>query len=125
MIAQWIGSHLGATIGAAVAASSFLTAAAFKFLESRIPAIVKSDTEELLDYAMGKLTRPEDKAALKAVLTAIRARFPDAGGAWSAVAADALIKEIPALAPYREDLIKIQVAIEQAAEQAIDDEEKK
>lgn len=124
-IMQFIQSHLGASIGAAVAGSSLLTGFALKFAQARLPQIIKQEEEALLDALFVRLSRPEDKAALKAVLVAVRARFPDAGDAVFAVAADACIKEVPSLAPYRDQIVKLFVAVEQAAEEALDEESRK
>jgi hypothetical protein len=122
---QFIQSHLGATLGAAVAGSSLLTGFAFKYAQAKLPGIIKQEEEALLDALFVRLTRPEDKAALKAVLLAVRARFPDAGAACFAVAADECIKELPALSPYRDQIVKLLTAIEQAAEDGLDEESKK
>jgi hypothetical protein len=124
-IGQFVGSHLGASLGAAVAASSVLTGMAFKFAESKLPGLVKAEEEQLLDALFSKLDRAEDKTALKAVLTAVKVRFPEAGAAAFAQAADACIKEVPALAPYRDSLIKLFVAVEQAAADGLAEESSK
>jgi hypothetical protein len=122
---NWIGQHLGAAIGLAIASSSLLTALALKFAEAKLPGFIKEGGEHLLDLLFAKLTRPEDKIALKAILEAVRVRCPDAGDAIFAVAADDMILAVPALKPYRDSIIKLLTAIEQAAEDAIEDEEKK
>lgn len=124
-IGTWAGSHLGTVIGAAVAGSSVLTGIGLKYAESKLPAIVKAEEEKLLDALFAKLDRPEDKAALKAILVAVKVRFPDAGDAAFAMAADACIRQVPALAPYRDSLIKLFTAVEQSVEEGLDEESKK
>jgi hypothetical protein len=121
-IAQFVGAHLGGVIGGAVAGSSLLTGIAFKFAQSKIPGLVKAQEEKLLDALFSKLKRAEDKAALKAILAAVKVRFPDAGDAQFAMAADACVKDIPALAPYRDSLVKLFTAVEQAADEGLADE---
>ncbi len=113
-------THLGIAAGAAVGASSFLTAAALHLAGAKLPMFVQQEETLLLGEGLAKLTRPEDKAAAKAILVAIRSRFPDAGASVFAQAADATIKEVPALTPYRQDLITLFSSVEQAAASGID-----
>jgi hypothetical protein len=119
-----IGANIGSVIAAAVGSSSLLTGFVLHLVGAKLPMFVEHEEGVLLSSGLAKLTRPEDKAALKAILVALRARFPDAGDAVFAVAADACIKEAPALAPYRTDLISLFSGIEQAAASGIDAETK-
>ena len=117
-----IGAHAGAIIAAAVASSSLLTGFVLHLLGAKLPAFVQYEEKLWLDQGLAKLTRPEDKAAAKAVLAAIRARFPEAEASVYTQAADAVIKECPALTPYRADLVTLFQGIESAAAQGLDAE---
>jgi hypothetical protein len=115
----FIHAHLGAVLATVVGSSSILTGFAVKFLTAKIPGLITSEEAWLIDHALAKLSRPEDKTALKAVLLAVKARFPDAGSAVFALAADACVKDVPALAPYRDALVGLFKAVEQAAAQGM------
>ncbi len=121
-VIQWGSSHFLAAISAAVASSGLITHIAIRFISSKAPAFIESEIVLLLNAALGKINSPADKAAAKAVLNAIRARFPDAGSSLYAQAADAVIREVPAFAPYRADLIVLFSGIEQAAADGLDAE---
>jgi len=112
---HFIAQHLEAVLGTVVASSSLLTGLAVKFLTAKVPALIQAEESKLISSSMAKLKRPEDQAALRAMLAAIRVRFPDVGSAVFALAADACIREVPALAPYRAALIGLFQAVEQAA----------
>ena len=112
---QYIHAHIGYVIGAVIGSSSLLTGLVLKFLAAKAPALIQAEESKLISAGMAKLKRPEDQAALKAMLAAIRVRFPDVGSAVFALAADACIREVPALAPYRAALIGLFQAVEQAA----------
>lgn len=112
---HFILSHVGYIVGASALATGFIIGK----LHSALPDLIKKEEGVYLGDAMKALARPEDKAALKAVLVALQARFPDAGSAIFAQAADACIKRVPALAPYRSELIQLFQAVEQAAKDGL------
>lgn len=99
------------------AGGTSIGAMALAWLKIKAPAAIKTEEGKLIASAMGKLSRPEDKAALKAVLAAIQARMPDAGSSLFPQTADAMIAKVPSLAPYRQALIDLMVAVEQAAKE--------
>lgn len=92
---------INAHIGSLLAGSSLATGFVLSEIKNKLPEILGKDLASGIAGIEKKLTRPEDLAAFKAILTALAARIPDAGDAFPSLASEEIVKAVPALFPFQ------------------------